>query len=137
MSTNRNAPLGSKGAIITTSKSNYTKKFPPYGKKLDDLRKRGLIPNKRVIVATDWRIGKLFPRIIVTPDTPVASLKFNYLAGLHVQIVYFDHDNHMENLITEIVSIQPAVLATFNMDAVKAGKPAFKLVFSQSVMEAA
>ena len=68
------------------------KKFPPYGKKLDDFRRRGLIPKNRVIVATDWKIGKLFPRIIVMPDAQVTSLRFNYLSGLHVQIVHFDHD---------------------------------------------
>lgn len=114
------------------------KYHPPYGKKLDDLRKRGLIPNRRVIIATSWNIGKLYPRIVITRDQPVTSLQFNYLSGLHVQIVHFDHDNHiLESLITEILSIQPATLAAFNMDTVKRGEPAFKVIFSKSIMEAA
>lgn len=117
---------------------NYIKRFPIFGKRLDELRKSGLIPARRVIVATEWHIGKLYPRIIVTPDIPVTSLRFNYLSGLHVQIVHFDRDEPiLSDLITEILLIQPATLSTFNMDAVKQGKPAFKMIFSQSVMEAA
>lgn len=117
---------------------DYKRKFPPFGKQLDELRRKGLIPAKRVIVATDWSIGKIFPRIIVTPDVPVTNLRFNYLVSLHVQIVHYDHDSRiLESLITEIQSIQPQSLSTFNMDAVKRGEPAFKMIFSKSVMEAA
>jgi len=115
---------------------NLTRKYPPYGKKLDDLRRRGLVPAMRVIVTTDWKIGGAFPRIIITDDTPVTCLQFNYLNGLYVEVVHYDHDNHiLESLITEILSIQPATLSAFNMDAVKQDKPAFKLIFSKSVME--
>ena len=118
--------------------SSATKKYPAYGKQLDELRRKGLIPAKRVIVTTLWHIGKLYPRIIVTPDTPVSNLQFNYLSGLHVQIVYFDLDEPiLSDLVTEILSIQPATLATFNMSAVKRNEPAFKLIYSQSEMEAA
>lgn len=118
--------------------SSTIKRYPAYGKQLNELRCKGLIPAKRVIVTTHWHIGKLYPRIIVTPDTPVSNLQFNYLSGLHVQIVYFDRDEPiLSDLITEILSIQPATLATFNMSAVKRGEPAFKLIYSQSVMEAA
>ena len=116
---------------------NYKRKFPPFGKRLDDLRRAGKIPAMRVIVATDWSIGKLFPRIVITDELPATSLRFNYLSGLHVQIVYFDRDNQLlESLITEILSIQPATLSVFNMDAVKQGKPAFKPIFSRSAMGA-
>lgn len=118
--------------------SLYAKRYPAYGKKLDDLRKRGLTPTKRVIVATEWKIGKLYPRIIITPDSPVNNLRFNYLAGLHVEIVYFDRDESiLTDLIAEILAIKPATLSAFNMDAVKQGKPAFKLIYTQSTKEAA
>jgi hypothetical protein len=126
-------------AFENTQRNNYTtKKFPPFGKQLDELRRKGLIPAKRVIVATDWSIGKIFPRIIVTPDAPVANLRFNYLVSLHVQIVHYDHDSQiLESLITEILSIQPESLSAFNMSAVKRGEPAFKMIFSKSIMEVA
>lgn len=114
------------------------KTWPAYGKKLDELRRKGLIPAMRVIVATQWHIGKAFPRIVVTQEQPVTSLQFNYLSGLHVQIVHYDQDNQiLESLILEIQSIQPESLSTFNMDAVKRGEPAFKMIYSKSVMEAA
>jgi len=115
-----------------------TKIYPAYGRKLEEMRRNGKIPAKRIIVTTDWNIGKLYPRIIVTPDTLITCLRFNYLSGLHVQIVYFDHDGSiLAQLTNEILAIQPASLAVFNLDAVKRGEPAFKLIFSQSVMEAA
>lgn len=127
---------------MNTSKQSISgksfKTWPAYGKKLDELRRKGLIPAMRVIVATDWKLGAAYPRIVITQDQPVTSLQFNYLSGLHVQIVHYDHDNQiLESLITEILSVQPESLSVFNMDAVKQGKPAFKMVYSKSVMEAA
>ena len=117
---------------------NHTRKYPPFGKKFDEMRRRGLIPAMRVIVTTDWKLGAAFPRIVVTQEQPVTSLQFNYLSGLHVQIVHYDHDNQiLESLITEIQTIQPESLSVFNMDAVKQGKRAFKMIYSKSVMEAA
>ncbi|AEJ01836.1 hypothetical protein Nit79A3_2045 [Nitrosomonas sp. Is79A3] len=117
---------------------NHSRKYPPYGKKLDDLRRQGLIAAMRVIVTTDWKLGAAYPRIIITQEQPVTNLQFNYLSGLHAQIVHYDHDNYiLESLITEIHSIQPESLSTFNMDAVKRGEPAFKMIYSKSVMEAA
>ena len=135
-------PGGQAGASAftsTNSSANYTtKKFPPFGKRLDVLRRKGLIPAMRVIVATQWHIGKAFPRIVIPQEQPVTSLQFNYLSGLHVQIVHYDHDNQiLESLITEILSIQPESLSKFNMDAVKRGEPAFMMIYSKSVMEAA
>lgn len=117
---------------------NHIRKYPPYGKKLDDLRRQGLIPAMHVIVTTDWKLGAAYPRIVITQEQPVTSLQFNYLSGLHVQIVHYDHDNRiLESLITQILSIQPESLSVFNMDAVKRGEPAFKMIYSKSVMEAA
>lgn len=139
MSTKANA-LQEQGAISNHYRqSNYTiKKFPPYGKRLDELRRKGLVPSMRVIVTTDWCIGKLFPRIIITPNTPASSYKFNYLVGLHVQVVYFDRDAAMlPDLTAEIMLIKPATLAVFNMDAVKRGEPAYTVLYSQSVIEVA
>ncbi len=129
-------PLG--GTASENTLSNHTRKFPAFGRQLDELRRKGLIPAMRVIVATDWKIGAAYPRIVITQEQPVTSLRFEYLAGLHVQIVHYDHDNQiLESLITEILSIQPESLSTFSMDAVKRGDPAFKMIFSKSVLEAA
>lgn len=115
---------------------NHIRKYPPYGKKLDDLRRQGLIPAMRVIVTTDWKLGAAYPRIVVTRDQPITSLRFEYLAGLHVQIIYYDHDaSILPNLTAEIQSVNPASLAVFNMSAVKRGEPAYTMIYSQLVME--
>ena len=117
---------------------NCNRKYPPFGRRLDEMRRNGRIPATRVIVTTDWKLGAAYSRIVVTKEQPVTSLQFNYLSGLHVQLVHYDHDSQiLESLITEILSIQPESLSTFNMDAVKQGKPAFKMIYSKSVMEAA
>ncbi len=118
---------------------NYnTKRLPPFGKRLDYLRRHGMVPRLRIVVATNWEIGKLFPRVIVSPDTNVHSLRFDYLASLHVQIVYFDRDKSiLADLITEILAVKPATLSAFNMDAVKQGKRASRLIYSDAKKEAA
>lgn len=114
---------------------NHIRKYPPYGKKFVDLRRRGLIPLRRVIVAFDWSIGKMFPRIIITDDTPVTGLQFNYLVGLHVQVAYSDRDAAiLPELVNEILTIKPATLSVLNMSAVTRGEPAFHTIHrSQSV----
>lgn len=122
---------------LENTRPHCKRKFPPFAKRLNDLRRTGKIPAKRIIVATDWSLGKgLFPRIIVTQEQPAASLQFNYLAGLHVQIVCHDRDAAiLPDLVAEILSVQPTTLSIFDMSAVKQGKPAFRLIFSQSEME--
>jgi len=141
MTPQKKNPGGCRGQepTLNNSSGNYSsKKFPPFGKRLNDQRREGLIPAMRVIVATDWKLGAAYPRIVVTKESPITSLQFNYLSGLHVQIAHYDNDNHiLESLITEILSIQPESLSVFNMDAVKQGKRAFKMIYSKSVMEAA
>ncbi len=141
MTTNGNAFRGERGANNSNlyNKPNYTtKKWPPYSRRIEDLRRRGLVPAKRVMVTTSWLLGAAFPRVVITQDQPVTNLRFEYLAGLHVQIVHFDSDAPiLLDLISEILIIKPATLAAFNMDAIKRGEPAFKMIFSQSIMEAA
>lgn len=138
MPTNANARREPGAALINTH-ARYFKRFPAFGHQLDDLRKQGLIPAKRVIVAFDWNIGKLFPRIIITSDVLASNLQFRYLAGLHVQIVYHDRDAAiLPELVNEILTVKPATLAVFNMSAVTRGEPAFHMIHrSQSVTEAA
>lgn len=127
------------GAALINTHTRYFKRFPAFGHQLDELRKQGLIPAKRIIVAFDWSIGKLFPRIIITDDAPVTGLKFNYLAGLHVQIAYSDRNAAiLPELVNEILTVKPATLSVFNISAVTRGEPAFHTIHrSQSISEEA
>lgn len=126
--TNENARLEPGDRNYETTHANF-KRFPAFGKQLDDLRKQNQIPAKRVIVAFDWSIGKLFPRIIITPDTPVSNLQFRYLAGLHIQIAYCDRDAaYLPDMIDALLKVKPASLATFNLSAVERKEPAFLMI---------
>ena len=114
----------------------YSKRFPPFGKKIGEMRRKGKVPAMRVIVTTDWKLGAAYPRIVIDHEQPVKSLQFNYLSGLNVQIVHYDHDAAiMPDLTAEILAINPATLAVFNMSAVKRGDPAYTMIYSQSEME--
>ena len=133
----KNAQLGSEGAIETTQQSNYTKKFPPYGKKLDQLRRTGLIPTNRVIVSTCWKLGRTYPRIVIPKNTEPAQFNFAYLAGLSVHIVHHDEEPSLvRNLIHEILKIEPKVLTVANFDLAKqnfSGNAAFTLIYPESL----
>ena len=73
---------------LDNAPNDYKRKFPPYGKQLDQLRRKGLIPCLRVIVSTSWGLGAAYPRIVIPDDIPIVNLNFSYLAGLSVQIVH-------------------------------------------------
>lgn len=117
---------------------NHIRKYPAFGKRIAGMRRNGQIPAIRVIVTTDWKLGAAYPRIVVTRDKPITRLRFEYLAGLHVQIAYYDQDALiLPDLTAEIQSVNPASLAAFNMSAVKRGEPAYTMIYSQSIMEVA
>lgn len=108
--------------------STQRKIFPPYGKKIDEIRKAGMIPALRVIVSTRWEIGQAYPRIIVTGKIPIQNLDFKYLAGLSVQVVHFNSDYFIDELIEAIRYCVPKQLCVFNMDKVSTGQPALKII---------
>lgn len=96
---------------------SISKKFPPYGKQLDELRRQGLVPVLRVIVSTDWKLGAAYPRIVIPKDTKPENIEFRYLAGLSVQIVHHaDEAELVRSLIGEIIKVKPRVLTLFNFD---------------------
>ncbi|MBA2483154.1 MAG: hypothetical protein H0V39_01785 [Nitrosomonas sp.] len=95
------------------------KYYPAYGRKLDEIRRSGLMSDNRIIVSTNWEIGTAYPRIVITHKLPVA-LRIEYLAGLAVQIAHFDRDtNVLPDLIEAVRKINPVAFTIFTMDAVK------------------
>ncbi|GKS70223.1 hypothetical protein W03_22270 [Nitrosomonas sp. PY1] len=120
MPTNANA-LREQGAN-NFKRVNYSivKRYPPYGKQLDELRRKGLVPNQRIMVTTDWGLGKIFPRIVIPNDVAIENLNFNYLAGLGVQIIHHDSEADLVRaLIDEILKVKPRCLVLFNYDLAK------------------
>jgi hypothetical protein len=111
------------------------KTFPPYGKKLFELRKRGKIPRKILQVVFDWKIARAYPRIIIQEEVNPEDLEFCYLAGLPVQIVFKQQDADRVNAVTnEILKANPLYLFTFGLDLLDVGARAIlKAPLSQEV----
>ena len=65
------------------------KRFPPYGKKLMQLRNQGKIPNKLLMVVFDWMIARAYPRIVITEETLPKETEFKYLSeSKGMQVTY-------------------------------------------------
>jgi hypothetical protein len=99
-----------------------TKKFPPYGKQLMQLRKQGQIPRKIIQVVFDWKIARAYPRIIIQQEIKPADIEFCYLAGLAVQVVFKQKDAvRVNGLVEEILKVEPLYLFTFALDLLDVG----------------
>ncbi|MBA3755169.1 MAG: hypothetical protein H0X02_02590 [Nitrosomonas sp.] len=124
---NPGGQAGASAFTSTNSRANYTKKFfPAYGKRLDELRRNGLIPAQRVICTTDWNLGAAFPRIVITAGVDVHQLNFTYLAALSVQIVHHEGEAELvSNLIDEIMNVKPKILTVFNFDVAQLNDPRY------------
>lgn len=113
------------------------KRYPPYGRLIEKIRRDGLIPNNRVIVSTRWELGAAYPRIVIPEDIPVRNLSFSYLAGLTVQIVHCNNEAQLVNdLINEIVVVKPKILTIFNFELAKnnlSGYPAMRFIFPKLI----
>lgn len=120
---------------------NHCKRFPPFGRQLDDLRKQGLVPRHRVYITTDWKLCGAFPRIVIPGDTPASQYIFYYLAGLHCEIVYrTNHAALAADLVDEILKVKPRSLAVFNFDVAQQRDPtscgAYRLLHSENEVTA-
>lgn len=113
------APLaqGTKKITNNYQHTDYNKKFPPYGRVLDEIRRKNLIPLLRVICTTDWELGAVYPRIVIPQNAKPERLEFRYLAGLSVEIVHHDgEDQLVKGLADEILKVKPKSLISFNYD---------------------
>jgi hypothetical protein len=98
----------------------FRKRFPPFGKQLNDLRQKGMVPAMRVVVTTDWKLGGAYPRIVMPSGTDVSLLNFDYLAGLNVQIVHHANEAELVSTLTDaILAVKPKTLVLFNFDQAK------------------
>lgn len=72
------------------TRATTQKRLPPFGRELLELRRKGLVPQGRVVVALDtWNYGKRYARVVVTPELEPGDLDFHFLAGLDlVELVW-------------------------------------------------
>lgn len=114
---NKAAPL--RGTASRTPRPHY-KRFPAYGKQLMDQRLAGQVPPNSVVVAFEWCIGRIFPRIVITDAVSFDDLELRYLAGLDVMLAYRDKDaSRVLELAQAILKVNPRILNAFAMDIPK------------------
>ena len=99
------------------------KQYPAFGKKIMLLRKSGKVPAQVTMVAFNWKLGRAYPRIIITEDTNTETLQFNYLSGIPVQIVYScQNAGRVDAVAQAILKVNPSFLSTFALDLVDTGE---------------
>jgi len=92
------------------------KPFPAYGKRLMELRMAGQVPDNSVVVTYDWRIGGVYPRVVITDNTPPDRMEWRYLAGLDVMLPYRDADApKVPELVQAILAANPRCLVALHM----------------------
>jgi len=111
------------GAKYKRKMNSQYRPFPPFGKKIMLQRKSGKVPARVVMVVFDWKVGRAYPRIIITEGTDTSTLEFGYLSGIPVQIVYCAKDAHRVDAVAqEILKVNPSFLSTFALDLVDTGE---------------
>ncbi len=98
----------------------YSKRFPAYGKQLMEMHLAGQVPPNSVVVAFEWDIGRIFPRIVFAEPVPLGNLELRYLAGLDVMLAYRDKDaGRVMELAQAILKVNPRSLLAFALDIPK------------------
>ena len=99
-----------------------SKRYPPYGRQIMELRKRGKMPSKLLMMVFEWKLARAYPRIVISEDTKPNETEFRYLAGIPVQIIFSEKEAHRVNeLAQEILKVQPSFLATFGLHLLDVG----------------
>ena len=93
------------------------KRLPAYGRQLMIMRRAGRMPIRMVIVTFDWKLARVYPRIVIANEAIPAELDFSYLSGLPVQVIYRSNDAHkIHAVVEELLKVTPSFLATFAID---------------------
>lgn len=111
--------------VIATPPIASKKVFPSYGRQIAEMRQSGRIPRSVVHVVSDWNLAQKCTRIVLDKSVPIQFYRFDYLAGLPVQVCCGPVESkRVSELITELKAINPLWLATFCPDLVDTNWPA-------------
>lgn len=73
------------GRLMMRSRSS--KRLPAYGRELVAAQHAGRnVP--WLLIALDWNLGRAFPRVVVTPDTPAHELDLRLVLGLGCMVAH-------------------------------------------------
>ena len=71
----------------TPPKETQGHRLPAYGRAILDAQRQGFnVP--WLCIALDWNLGRAFPRVVVTPDTPAHELDMRLVRGLGCMVAH-------------------------------------------------
>ncbi|MDO9120896.1 MAG: hypothetical protein Q7U31_03850 [Anaerolineaceae bacterium] len=76
-------------------------RLPPYGKQLVAMRKAGQVPAQNVVLALDWSLGAIFPRVVIPDALQIQQIDLSFIAGLEVLIAYRRAQAHRVNELAQ------------------------------------
>lgn len=98
---------------------NQRLRLPSYGKQLVALRKAGYVPAQNIVLALDWDLGAIFPRVVVPNDIPTQQIDLSFIAGLEVLIAYRRAQAYRVNeLVERALEFQPLALHACNVEGI-------------------
>lgn len=96
-------------------------KLPPFGRELLELRRRGLVPDRTVVVSLDsWEWGKSYPRLVVPPELDPSGADFSMLAAITCFVAWSSRRTPIarrESLVRAIARVRPSSLWVCDISA--------------------
>lgn len=104
----------------TTERIKRQKRLPPYGRELLELRRKGLVPDRWVVISLDsWQWGRGFQRVVLPADLDPQETDFSGLAALDVALVWSSRITAIkrrDETIRALVSVLPSFLWAIDVD---------------------
>lgn len=96
-------------------------RLPAFGRELVELRRRGLVPGRPVVVSLDsWRWGKAYPRLVVPADLEPEVADFSAIAGIDCFLAWSSKNTTIarrDSIIRALVRCAPCFLWSCDMAA--------------------
>jgi hypothetical protein len=95
-------------------------RLPAYGRQLLDLRKRGLVPDRDLVISTDsWKWGIGCPRVVFPQDLDADAADLRFVAGIPCFLAWGSSKTTIERrdaIIRQIVRCKPSRLWCCDME---------------------
>jgi hypothetical protein len=97
------------------------RRLPAFGRELLNLRRKGLVPGRTVVVALDsWRWGRGYPQLVVPDELDPLEIDFCMIAGIEVFLAWSSAKTRIDrrdSLIRSLVACEPRFLWCCDMAA--------------------
>jgi hypothetical protein len=103
------------------------RRLPAFANTLFAKRRRGLAPQRDLLIACDWELGKAWSwRLVVPPDVDPEELDFSVVAGLSCLLVARNQTS-LDRVANAVAAYQPMRLVGVNYD-----RPAIRVYVAAS-----